>query len=118
LTKLIKLVNGDSICAGIVSETKAHILIDDPLKLETITMGEHKATMLSFWIPLGEMPVQVPILREHIVVMADVTEEVDSHYSQTLKRIKEPEEEENFDREDVKRLLDEYRDLLGKRTIH
>lgn len=120
MTRLLKLVNGDTIVARWAGETKTHLLIDDPLKVETVTSSQGRYSLMTFWIPLGDNTIQIPLHRDHVIVYSEVTSDVHQNYINTLDRIKKPQEEVKDlpDEEEIEELIDFYKHMMSKGTIH
>lgn len=88
MIKMVRLISGENICGRVTSETKTHTRISDPLKLETHIEGGYRGTVLTYWVPLGPDPVDIPINNGHIVVCVEVHEELENHYTETIEKIK------------------------------
>jgi len=113
-------VNGDTIIARWAGETKTHLLVDDPLKIETVTSAQGRYSLMTFWIPLGDEAIQIPLHRDHVIVYSEVTSDVQQNYVNTLDRIKKPQEEvEDIpDEEEIEDMMEYYKHMLSKGTIH
>ena len=85
---MLRLVSGENICGEVLGETKTHTSISDPLKLETQITEGYRGTALTYWIPLGTEPVVVPVRNDHVIVNAEVHEELENHYLDSMEKIK------------------------------
>ena len=121
MTRILKLINGETIVGSWAGETRTHYLVNDPLKVETHSTSSGRYSILTFWIPLADEPIQIPLLKEHVVVQSDVTADVHENYTSTVYKMKHPKvEEEEFpeNEEDLEQLLEYYKDMMMKRTLH
>lgn len=106
MIRMLRLVSGENICGDVLQETKTHTNISDPLKLETQITNGYRGTILSYWIPLGTEPVIVPVKNEHIIVNAEVHEELETHYLESMEKIKNINSELDSDEDS------EYDDMI------
>ena len=120
MTRILKLINGETIVGSWSGETKTHYLVSDPLKVETHSTSSGRYSILTFWIPLADEPLQIPLLKGHVVVQSEVTADVHENYTNTVYKMKHPKVEEELpeDEEDLEQLLEYYKDMMMKRTLH
>lgn len=120
-TSLIKLTNGETVIANVAPSSKDEVILVDPMKVETISRHGRYYSALVFWIPLGEEPLRIPVKKEHVIAITDVTYEMSKEYVHFLTSLREPEPEESdpFDKIET---VDELAALIGltsgNTTIH
>jgi len=107
---LIKLLNGETIICSIVDESDTHVTIADPLKLEIVNHGGIPSMMTTYWIPLPDEQLRVDIKQNHVIMVSDVTEDMEVFYIRALRHARGVEEQ---DTEDIIKKKRMYARLAG-----
>lgn len=82
--RLIKLTNGETLVCNLIEETDRYVCVEDPLKLEIVPASDNYTMMTTYWIPLPDEELRVDIRQEHVVIISDVTEEMEDFYVEAV----------------------------------
>jgi hypothetical protein len=85
MLSLIKLVNGETLVCSVIERTESGFLIEDPLKLEIVNHGGVPSMMTTYWIPLPDDELRVDIWQDHVIMISDMTEDLEKFYLKALK---------------------------------
>lgn len=91
---LIKLLNGETIICSIVNESDTHVTISDPLKLEIVNHGGIPSMMTTYWIPLPDEELRVDIKQNHVIMVSDITDDMELFYMRALRHARGKEEQD------------------------
>lgn len=81
---LLKLTNGETLICNLIGETDRHVCVEDPLKLELTTSDDSYTMVTTYWIPLPDEELRVDIRQEHVVVISDVTQDMQDFYLEAV----------------------------------
>jgi len=95
MINMIKLTNGDTIVGKIVNETDLHLSIENPLQVRMTYETIYPTLVATYWIPLSVGGEIVDVRQAHIVIVADVHEDVKGYYERTLTRLSEARQNED-----------------------
>jgi hypothetical protein len=85
MLSLIKLINGETLVCSIIEKTETGFIIEDPLKLEIVNHAGVPSMMTTYWIPLPDEELRVDIWQDHVIMISDMTEDLEKFYLKALK---------------------------------
>ena len=115
---LIKLLNGETIICSIVDESDTHVTIADPLKLEIVNHGGVPSMMTTYWIPLPDEELRVDIKQNHVIMVSDVTEDMEVFYMRALRHARGKEEQDTKSIIDKKKLYGRLAGMYSNTVFH
>ena len=86
MLSLIKLINGETLVCSIIEKTETGFIIEDPLKLEIVNHAGVPSMMTTYWIPLPDEELRVDIWQDHVIMISDMTEDLEKFYLKVLRK--------------------------------
>lgn len=93
MCSIIKLTNGETILAKIISSDNEHLCVNDPVELKIGLNISNHTVVSNLWVPLRGPTTLVALKQEHVIAIANVEEEMSLFYRKAVATIKQDEEE-------------------------
>lgn len=93
MCSIIKLTNGETILAKIISSDDEHLCVNDPIQLKVGTHVSSYMVTSTMWVPLRSPTTLVALKQNHVVATANVEEDMSVFYRRAVATIKQDEDE-------------------------
>jgi len=108
MCSIIKLSNGETLLAKIISSDDEHLCVNDPVMLNSITVSNHNTVSTTTWVPLNGPTTLVARKQNHVVATANVEEEMSLFYRKSVAIIKNDAAELEQIVDEIRRQVEEH----------
>jgi len=118
MQSLIKLLNGETIVCSVINESETHITIEDPLKLEIVNHAGVPSMMTTYWIPLPDDKLVVDIRQNHVIMVSDITEDMQEFYRKALRHARGLDRDDDEEKINRRRRISALAGLTSNTVFH